>query len=218
MSDVGLRDDLRARWRALVEQATGRPADDAARRRGETLIRAWGRWPRRYHGPRHLLACLRATQALTGAECDDPRAIAFALWYHDAVYWPWSRRNEARSARWAHRDALALGLGEAFAQRVHALVMATAHGQGAAPEGDARWVVDIDLGVLGQPPETYDRYAADVRREFFWVRPATWRRGRSAVLRHFLALPYIYSTDTFRARWEAQARQNLARELAQLGG
>jgi predicted metal-dependent HD superfamily phosphohydrolase len=144
--------------------------------------------------------------------------VAWALWFHDAVYWPWSRRSEQRSADWARDSALALGLPAGFAQRVHALVMATAHlGAPHGDEGiDADWVVDIDLGILGQAPALYERYAHDVRREYFWVSGSRFRRGRAAVLRHFLAQPAIYRTPHFRNLLEAPARDNLQRELARL--
>jgi predicted metal-dependent HD superfamily phosphohydrolase len=36
------------------------------------------------------------------------------------------------------------------------------------------------------------------------------------VLRHFLDMPRIYKRDELAADWEAQARQNLTRELATL--
>jgi predicted metal-dependent HD superfamily phosphohydrolase len=205
---------LRQHWQALCGQLGLN--DPAARPLGERLLRAWRRWPRRYHDTRHLAACIDAAAAVR-AHCVAPSAVAWALWFHDAVYWPWARDNEARSADWARDSALALGLPTPFATQVHRLVMATAHGQGhATDDPDAPWVLDIDLGVLGQPAEVYDRYARDVRREYFWVLPATWRRGRAAVLRNFLNQPAIYRTPLFQQQLEAQARANLQRELAAL--
>jgi len=216
MSEGALEEPLRAQWRTLCA-ALALP-EPPARALGERLLRAWRRWPRRYHATRHLAACVRAAQALQ-AEFDAPEAVAWALWFHDAIYWPWRHDNEERSADWARDSARALGLSADFGDRVHALVMATAHGRApAAADRDAAWVVDIDLGVLGQPPEAYDRYAIDVRREYFWVPRGTWRRGRAAVLRHFLDQPSIYRTPWFRERHEAAARDNLRRELGTLEG
>jgi predicted metal-dependent HD superfamily phosphohydrolase len=194
--------------------------DAPSQRLGRRLVAAWSRWPRRYHGTAHLLACLQALEAVT-TQCEHPNAVAWALWFHDAVYWPWSRRNEARSADWARDSALALGLPDSFAQRVHTLVMATAHGAAAAAASaatgiDAELVIDIDLGILGQPRPVYERYAGDVRREYFWVSTSRFRRGRAAVLRHFLSQPFIYRTPHFRAELEARARDNLQHELAML--
>jgi predicted metal-dependent HD superfamily phosphohydrolase len=187
----------------------------------DTLLMQYSRWPRRYHDGRHLLACVRAADAVR-ALAPAPDAVAFALWFHDAVYWPWRHDNEARSAVQASAAALRLGLGDAFARQVNALVMATAHLAGgddaAAPGADpaAAWVQDIDLGILGASPDVYDRYERDVRREYFFVMPWTWRKGRAAVLRHFIEQPQIYRTPHFRARLEQPARANLQRALLAL--
>jgi len=184
----------------------------------DALLLQYRRWPRRYHSERHLLACVRAAEALRST-LPDINAVAFALWFHDAVYWPWRHDNEARSAVQAHDAALRLQLGQPFADQVHALVMATAHLAGK-PEstGDPAvdWVLDIDLGILGASSEAYDRYESDVRREYFFVMPWTWRKGRGAVLRHFLAQPRIYRTEHFHGQLEERARDNLNRALRSL--
>lgn len=212
-SPTSLQDELHEHGRALA--ASLHLARDTGTGLADTLRLQYRRWPRRYHDERHLLHCLRAAEAVR-AQAPSPDAVAFALWFHDAVYWPWRRDNELRSAVQAHAAALRLGLGQTFADRVHALVMATAHLSGAAaPHADpaADWVVDIDLGILGAPPEAYDRYERDVRREYFFVTPWAWRKGRAAVLRHFLAQPQVYRTAHFRALLEERARGNLERAL-----
>lgn len=193
-------------------------ARDAGTGLADTLRRQYRRWPRRYHDERHLLACVRAADGVR-AIAPDANAIAFALWFHDAVYWPWRHDNEARSADQAREAARRLGLPAAFAAQVHALVMATAHLSGtppAAAEPAADWVVDIDLGILGTPPEVYDRYERDVRREYFFVTPRAWRKGRAAVLQHFLDQPRIYRTAHFHGLLEDPARHNLRRALQAL--
>jgi predicted metal-dependent HD superfamily phosphohydrolase len=43
-----------------------------------------------------------------------------------------------------------------------------------------------------------------------------YRRGRSAILRPFLARPEIYATDHARRVWTPAARANLERELNRL--
>ena len=68
----------------------------------------WSRWPRAYHDTAHLHACLQhlhAVQHDLPGVLHNPAAMALALWFHDAVYWPWSAHNEERSADWA-REAL----------------------------------------------------------------------------------------------------------------
>jgi predicted metal-dependent HD superfamily phosphohydrolase len=48
------------------------------------------------------------------------------------------------------------------------------------------------------------------------VPDADYRRGRAAILRHFLARPRLYHTAALFAAREAPARRNLAAELATL--
>ena len=215
--DRHLRDELRDHACALalrlgLSRDTGIALADG-------LLLQYGRWPRRYHDGRHLLACVRAAETIRGLTADAD-TIGFALWFHDAVYWPWRHDNEARSAAQAREAAHRLGLGDGFAARVHCLVMATAHLAAGAEGGDGDpaipWVLDIDLGIFGAPADTFDRYEKDVRREYFFVSPWVWRKGRGAVLRHFLAQPQIYRSTHFRAALEEPARENLQRALRAL--
>ena len=214
--DRKLLDELHEHGRTLASSLG--IARDTGTQLADALVLQYRRWPRRYHDTRHLLACVRAAEKLR-TSLPEADAVVFALWFHDAVYWPWRRDNELRSAVQAHDAALRLGLGPTFADRVHTLVMATAHLAGTPAAGSdpaADWVLDIDLRILGARPEVYDRYERNVRREYFFVMPWSWRKGRAAVLRHFLAKPRIYRTAHFRVLLEARARENLERALRAL--
>lgn len=208
--------ELLARWQSLG-QGLGKngPSWDAE---GHRLIRSWGRWPRAYHDTTHLRACLShlqaVEQALPGA-VRQPHAVALALWYHDAVYWPWSSRNEERSAEWACRFLHGQGLPGEWVQAVRRHILDTRHAVSLL-EGDAQWVVDIDLAILGQEDAVYRQFERNVRREYFFVRWPRYVAGRSAVLQGFLGRSRIYATDFFAQRYEQQARTNLGRALEAL--
>ena len=209
--------ELLAHWQALG-QALGRDTP-AWRAEGRRLLRSWARWPRAYHDTTHLRACLRHLQAVPGHQpgaIHNPHAVALALWYHDAIYWPWSGHNEERSADWARQFLLSQGLPTALAETVHQHVMDTRHTPGPLT-GDALWVVDIDLAILGQNDAVYRQFERNVRREYFFVRWPRYVAGRSAVLQGFLDRPHIYGTDYFAQRYEAQARANLQQALSALG-
>ena len=200
--------ELTLRWSALGESLTLPAALAGAwRREGQRLVRSWGRWPRAYHDHHHLLACLRHLDTVQDA-LDDPRAAALALWYHDAIYWPWSRHNETRSAAWAGSFLRRLPLPEGMADTVVGHVLDSRHI--APPErGDAQWVIDIDLAILGQSDDVYRLFERNVRREYRFI---PWRRyvaRRLRVLGSFTAREHIYETPVFRERFEAQARLNL---------
>jgi len=98
---------------------------------------------------------------------------------------------------------------------VHALVMATRHK--AVPSGtDAGILVDIDLSILGAAPERFDQYERQVREEYSWVPDFLFRRERKAILKDFLARRQIFSSASFRDRYEEQARSNIERSLERL--
>ena len=78
-------------------------------------------------------------------------------------------------------------------------------------------LLDADLAVLGAAPAVYQRYAADIRREYAHVPDAAYRAGRARVLQAFLGRDAIYRHPVTHAEGEAAARANLAAELAGLG-
>ena len=77
-------------------------------------------------------------------------------------------------------------------------------------------LISIDLSILGAKPARYDAYAAAIRQEFIHVPEADYRAGRAKVLGRFAARPVIFPDAVFAARYDRQARENLARELASL--
>lgn len=208
--------ELLAHW-ALLGQALGRDTP-AWRKEGRRLVLSWARWPRAYHDTTHLWACLRhwhVVQDQQPGALDNPHAVALALWYHDAIYWPWSKHNEERSADWASRFILGQGLPATLAQTVHQHILDTRHTPGPLT-GDAQWVVDIDLAILGQSDGVYRQFERNVRREYFFVHWPRYVTGRSAVLQGLLDRPRIYGTELFYQQYEAQARANLSHALEAL--
>ncbi|RWB02584.1 hypothetical protein [Mesorhizobium sp.] len=175
---------------------------------------------RHYHKLGHIEAMLALANDYK-ASLHDPKAVEAAIWFHDAIYDSRAKDNEARSAVLAEKklagrtDAQRLG-------RITAMISATAthelpqfDNENAAR--DAALFLDMDLAILGAPPDAFDDYEQAVRREYGWVEEPMWRAGRSAVLKGFLARPHIFHTEEFRQRFEAQARQNMARSLEALG-
>ncbi len=64
--------------------------------------------------------------------------------------------------------------------------------------------------------ERYRDYVAGVRREYAHLDDATFREGRAEILRALLAKPTLFHTRHAREAWEAAARANLEREVAEL--
>ena len=177
------------------------------------LVAAYSERHRHYHTLQHLRECLALFEAASPVAAR-PAEVELALWFHDAVYDPQASDNEARSAAWAEASVRAAGCDAAIAQRVAALVQATAHEAPPAVTGpDVDLLLDIDLAILGAAPARFDEYEQQVRLEYAHVPDEAFRSRRAALLRALLARPALYRTEVFRTPLEATARANLHRSL-----
>ena len=179
----------------------------------EGLVARYSEPHRAYHTLRHLEECFGwfapARHLMSG-----PGEIAFALFYHDAIYDTHAADNELRSAQ------LACGVFEAFvrmdARAVGNLISATSLHSAEGAGSEIRIMLDIDLSILGAARVRFDEYESQVRQEYAWVEDRAFREGRTRILNQFLARPVIYNTPFFRERLEAQAQENLKRSIAAL--
>lgn len=198
------------RWRALM-QALGLAEH---RDMFESLALAYSEPHRHYHTAAHINACLHELDTHR-ALAQRPAEVEAALWFHDFVYKPRASDNERCSADAARKFFEKGGLTREAIERIEAHIMVTEH-QTTPEDADSALVVDIDLSILGQGEAAYDRFEKQVRAEYRWVPMFVYRRKRCAVLRSFLARPHIYAHAGLRDRYEAQARSNVARAIAQL--
>ncbi|HWA61340.1 MAG TPA: phosphohydrolase, partial [Caulobacteraceae bacterium] len=171
---------------------------------------------RRYHTRAHIDDCLARLAEVRTLDARQRRILEWAIWWHDAVYDPRRSDNEAASTALARRDLPALGASPDEVAEVERLILLT-RGHAVDPHDALGAVlVSIDLSILGAAPADYARYAAQVREEYAHVADHAFRAGRAAVLQAFLAADAIFPDPAFHARFEAQARENLERELAAL--
>lgn len=176
----------------------------------EPILQAYAAAGRAYHNQEHLSETLDWLDIIPVAP-KEGALLAVALFYHDVVYNGHRSDNEAQSAAWAQKDLE----GSPWAAPVADLILDTRHA--AVPQSDlGKWIVDIDLSVLGSSEERFARYDRDVRAEYRWVPWFLYKRQRRLILEGFLARPAIYATDFFRQRLETPARQNLATAIARL--
>lgn len=171
------------------------------------LAVAYGEPHRMYHNVTHIAELLRHFDEVTWRQ---PAEVYVAIVFHDAIYLPGAKDNEARSAAWARRAGLPVD-----GDRVAELILATArHGAIDHAGGDDALFLDCDMAILGAPPAEFDAYDAAIALEYRHVPPAAYAAGRRAFLAQLLAKPRIFLSDFFHLRLDAAARQNLARRLA----
>lgn len=167
---------------------------------------------RHYHTLRHIEQMLMLLDEVKEA-CTDPEAIRLAIFYHDIVYNAQRQDNEAQSATIARERLTTLGFRDV--DKVVALILATQKHEGSGDQ-DTNYLLDIDLNILGAAWPQYLAYVQQVREEYSIYPDEVYKPGRVQVLRHFLSAARIFKTDYFYQKLEAQARENLQKEIVLL--
>ncbi|RNF83365.1 HD domain-containing protein [Montanilutibacter psychrotolerans] len=180
---------------------------------------------RAYHHFGHVREVLRHyADVAAGPGWRQPAEVLLAVLYHDAIYQPGRRDNEARSAQLA-REHIAHWLhGQVDATRVADLIAMTArHGQiddaalAADPAiEDARHFLDADMAILGAAPEQFDAYHRGIAAEYRGHVPGPlFRLNRRRFLKALVGRERIFLSEFFHHRYDVQARNNLRRAITE---
>ena len=132
-----------------------------------SLLRAYSESHRHYHTLAHLDDCLARLSEVRD-DVPKPDEVELALWFHDAVYKTRSGTNEQESADLAQAFLEQSGAGSALIEAVRDHILATCH-DGDPERPGSKWMVDVDLAILGQDRAHYARFERDVRKEYWWV-------------------------------------------------
>lgn len=198
------------RWLAAAGETTAA---------GQRLLDAYNAPDRAYHNLVHLADVLAkldwARNALMAAgdlaPGDHQRLfdrIELALFYHDIVYDPTAKDNEARSREAFISDARHFGLPQDDIDAVARLIDITAN-HTAALALDEKIMSDCDLAILGAPREEFNAYDRNIRREYKDVPAPLFCARRAAVMKKFYTAPRLFKTAAFHTRYDAAARANL---------
>lgn len=201
----GCSEATRDSWWRLIRQRYGEPS-------------------RHHHNLDHLnhMAELWAEYA---EHLSNPRAVALALFFQYLEYDPKSQDNEERciedfrrfaeEARISTDSELYLSVTELI--QLTKLHSTDEHKQeGMYGREDKHFFLDFDMRVLGSSPTEYKDYTERVRLEYSFVPDAIYKSLRSKVLRSFLQIPNIFSTEPFRRLYEERAKSNIRDEIAEL--
>jgi predicted metal-dependent HD superfamily phosphohydrolase len=205
------RTDVAGEWFALCH-GLGVPLVEATGM-ATNLFAAYGEPHRHYHTLDHVQECLRLLVEVP-LQDDQRRVAELAVWFHDAVYDPARGDNEAKSGAMA--SGWLAGLDLDHGEVVEIIAMTAGHSLPAAATPAMEAVHDVDLAVLGRPPDGYDDYSAAIRREYIHIADDLYRVGRQAALEALAMIEPLYVLPAFTRVLAAQARSNIARELEAL--
>ena len=184
------------------------------------LLKAAYREPHRaYHTWDHIAALLVDYVRLADRfAC--PEAVETALYWHDAIYQPRAKDNEAESAAWMIREMMGKADTDCL-RHAEAIILATAthripDGADAALSRDCALFLDMDLAILGAPEAAFDAYDEAIREEFKEIPDQFYLTGRKTIMEGFLRRERLYLTDDFHASHDAPARANLTRLIERL--
>lgn len=169
---------------------------------------------RQYHTLQHLENLLSQLAAVK-EEINDWETLLFTLFYHDIIYSALKSDNEMKSAKLAEKRMGQLAISDEIIVRCKHQILATKSHE-LSENSDTNYFTDADLSVLGQPWEIYTRYYKGVRKEYSIYPDLVYNPGRKKVLNHFSEMDRIFKTDYFYNAFEAQAKQNLEREITLL--
>ena len=166
---------------------------------------------RAYHNLEHIVKCLDEFDLLRRL-ARNSSSVELAIWFHDAVYDSRAADNEEKSAALAEVFLRAMGIVGETPHTVGSLIRLTKH-DCAPTTVDEQIILDVDLAILGQSPEVFDKYESGVRVEYAWVSDKEFWSKRTGFLKSLLAREQIFHTALCRQRYELAARQNLQRTI-----
>jgi len=186
------------------------------------LISRYKEKSRKYHNLKHILDCLLELEEICNwdhafyKQFMDVEAVEIGIWYHDAVYNTKAKDNEEKSAELWQLVGEVFGIQDKFITKVSGLILATKHESNLQLNFDAQVLCDIDLSILGKPPNIFNRYEEQIRKEYELVTEEKFVAGRKAILESFLNRSSIYQTEFFKRKYEYQAQENLKRSIKKL--
>ncbi len=170
---------------------------------------------RAYHNLSHIRALLAHAESFRH-ELQSYDTVAFAIWFHDAIYHTKKSDNEEKSAELAEATLSQLSVPSEIITATKQMILATKKHKLLNDSTDLKLFLDFDLSTLGTSEEVYQQYSQAIRKEYSWVPYFLYRKGRKKVLESFLKRERLYFTDAMNASYESQARRNLETEWDRL--
>lgn len=233
-----LRNELKQRWNDLIASSFSRSLDDASELWFRRIYDRQTEEGRHYHTVVHLWELFELLDIVI-EKLNAPKwytAMAWSVFFHDAIYDPKSNRNEKDSAelfREFAEDCMGAAMDKKVFDAAFTMILATEKhkvilpSEGTMSQNDEldaimmqKHFLDIDMAVLGKENDAYLKYAALIRKEYEFVPYDVYCSKRAEILETFLGdnsgvghKKGIYLTESFGGAYEERARENLRNEI-----
>lgn len=214
---------LRSHWNSVMNNRTDEedaPAGSlsSSSQWFERVLAHYAEPHRHYHTAEHLKRMFKLFDVYH-KQLAHPKVVAMAIFFHDVIYDPRSKDNEAQSVRefesFVQETAgVSSFLSEKETELVKIFIMATVKHEnslvrtkvGEEQENeddrivrDLSFFLDFDLEILSADLEIYREYAAQIRQEYRHYSDQEFARGRIQVLQNFLEKRRsLFFTEPFR--------------------
>jgi predicted metal-dependent HD superfamily phosphohydrolase len=181
----------------------------------EEILKKYSSYTRHYHDLEHIEALLNFSEEYAH-KLQETEIVELAIFYHDIVYSAVKSDNEEKSAEQSEKRLMQLKYPEKKIELISKYIIATKTHDVANIENksDLEYFLDFDMAILGAEEKVYIEYCEKIREEYSVYPDFMYNKGRKKVLISFLEKPTLFHTEDFRTRFEAQAIQNIRKELA----
>ena len=137
-----------------------------------------------------------------------------AIWFHDIIYDIPPTQNELKSAE-LFRSITTDRIDPALGQNVYDMILITMH-KVTPTRNDEKLLVDVDLSSFALPWEEFKKDSENVRQEFSDKSDRDFYSAHMKFMQSLLDRPSFFSSDFFRKKCEANARENVQRLIEEL--
>lgn len=144
---------------------------------------------RHYHTIDHLEAMITDLKEVKD-KISDWDTTLFVVFYHDIIYKASSNTNEADSAKLAKKRLTEISYPVDKIEKCVAMILASKQHE-LSQDNDTNYLIDVDLAVLGENSEVYQKYTEQIREEYSIYPDFMYANGRKKTL---LQIPVILTT------------------------
>lgn len=185
---------------------------------------------RHYHDITHIQNCLAEFEAYRSdnkdnVTIDEANVVTTAIWYHDAVYNPYSKLNEFESSNlvpFSNKGPFRAVREIVILTKDHLINIDWDNLPTDALEEEwmitaAKVMLDIDLAGFGKSWEEYSHNSNHIRKEYYNTNDFDFCKGRLAFLtamqKRQQAAGTIYYTPYFNDKYNELARRNIKTDI-----